>query len=989
MFSANCVTFMISALLVHANSIAARSRSTSCEELHRAYAKNDPARELTVFGSKHWLSVYHEDSKPSRAAAMLLLTVLRYGLRYKQVRMRTLPSSGLCGIQLQPEVDEDPISHEHEVVLAPSISWNETAPSSCVSEKETEVEPLRVLGAGAAPVSLDPPSKQHSSYLHANRTIRVAEISKLRKFAPSVLEVFGRFSPRPNDIRKMFPNFSLETACKWALNNSEVFENWLQITRTRVYEVAAYLCQDDPDNKEYIEILKQTLVTYNIHKNEDLKFNLKTNAKVFNVNCSDEYSLMKKFMERAHSFHWPRLIGVIASGAGIRATKSVASVLDTVLVQYDIPVPGDEFPPTRTATGRLQHLSLGIQYFLASCKWTRLAVISEDTKLACALMASLSSENNLIVRDVSVTRGVKTALSTLFAEKARIIFINGNPDTASTVLCMAHEEKKLITTSYVWILREWRFKGLTCSNYTIQENEFLHFTISFWWRGGDVNSLPPNTRPKKDIHRQIQNRLTTRVWPIRAAPLVDAVTILLHGFYNLLQSRYSIDDLHNNDTNRAFWASYDANPAQGVMQQLNSSQAALSCPLIYVYNSQSELEAVWKIYDDRVHVLYQPRPFFDEIMRPSDGRVSCWTTSTGSKFMPRCHDAGWFTGLVAIIIAIPTALYARRARQQLIARRDSVFTARLLARGRRASVALAPYLVDRATLKLDRELGNGRYGRVRLGVLRPPGKPPLVVAAKTLREEATQADEREFLNEAVTIASLSHEHIVRLIGVCATGGPPLVLMEHAFFGDLRKYLHERRHLVETVGHVSAETKQVSGPALTRLACQAAKALDYLRLKRIVHRDVRASNCLIDARRSLKLADFGLARKTETKEGNEEYKCRRSMFLPAMWMAPESLERGIFTADSDVWALGVLLLELVTLGARPYGHWSPDRVMRYVCAGGYPPLPRDATPELRLLLLQCWRHVPAERVSAAELARQLSCSPAALRPALQSPEYSEP
>lgn len=118
--------------------------------------------------------------------------------------------------------------------------------------------------------------------------------------------------------------------------------------------------------------------------------------------------------------------------------------------------------------------------------------------------------------------------------------------------------------------------------------------------------------------------------------------------------------------------------------------------------------------------------------------------------------------------------------------------------------------------------------------------------------------------------------MVRLLGVCAADGPPLLLMEYAFFGDLLRYLQERRHLAEVaatesdldsctdlvgdrevMAAVEPEATHVSATALTRLAKEAAEALAYLAKRRYVHRDVRAANCLIDASRTLKLADFGM------------------------------------------------------------------------------------------------------------------------------------
>lgn len=135
------------------------------------------------------------------------------------------------------------------------------------------------------------------------------------------------------------------------------------------------------------------------------------------------------------------------------------------------------------------------------------------------------------------------------------------------------------------------------------------------------------------------------------------------------------------------------------------------------------------------------------------------------------------------------------------------------------------------------------------------------------------AEEAEFLREGCALAALQHAHVVRLLGVCAADGPPLLLMEYAFYGDLLQYLHERKHLVElaamesysctdldnpdAMAAVEPEAVHVSATALTRLAREAAEALAYLAKRRYVHRDVRAANCLVDANRALKLADFGM------------------------------------------------------------------------------------------------------------------------------------
>ncbi|CAL1682096.1 unnamed protein product [Lasius platythorax] len=76
-------------------------------------------------------------------------------------------------------------------------------------------------------------------------------------------------------------------------------------------------------------------------------------------------------------------------------------------------------------------------------------------------------------------------------------------------------------------------------------------------------------------------------------------------------------------------------------------------------------------------------------------------------------------------------------------------------------------------------------------------------------------------------------------------------------------------------------------------------------------------------------------------------------LPVRWMAPESLMDGIFTTQSDVWAFGVLIWEITSLGKQPYPGRNNSEVLQYVCAGNKLPKPLNCPPTLYQLMQHCW------------------------------------
>lgn len=358
--------------------------------------------------------------------------------------------------------------------------------------------------------------------------------------------------------------------------------------------------------------------------------------------------------------------------------------------------------------------------------------------------------------------------------------------------------------------------------------------------------------------------------------------------------------------------------------------------------------ATWRITPDSVVDLTWNRKngiqTCEKILgrKPPEDRSRCLIQS-GDPFAPQCHYMVFFTSVALVTLTLALLYKVYRNRQFSIQLLEKQHQEYLINSRKHATSVLENYIVKRNEVQLMHVIGLGSFGQVRFAKLHRTDSETIVVAAKEPRGSFAFDDENIFLREACLLAPLNHKNIIRLVGVCLEDGPTMVLMEHAFYNDLQQYLVLRRQFVDGPqrGQVTAEqAMEVSDEELTRFAREAAGAIEYLAKCRLVHRDVRAGNCLVDKNRSLKLADFGMARELDSEE--PQYVTQRRALFPVIWMAPESIRSGIFSPASDVWSLGVLFLELATFGSRPFGDWSTCVVVRYIRCGGHPPLPPDTS-----------------------------------------------
>lgn len=199
----------------------------------------------------------------------------------------------------------------------------------------------------------------------------------------------------------------------------------------------------------------------------------------------------------------------------------------------------------------------------------------------------------------------------------------------------------------------------------------------------------------------------------------------------------------------------------------------------------------------------------------------------------------------------------------------------------------------------DKELlGFGGFGRVYKGTL-PSTR--LQVAVKRVSHESKQGL-REFVAEIATIGRLRHRNLVQLQGWCRRRGDLLLVYDYMANGSLDKYLFDDPKLI------------LSWDQRFRILKGAAAALLYLHEEWdqvVLHRDVKASNVLLDADMNGKLGDFGLARLYEHGANPNTTHVVGTLG----YLAPELTRTGKATTGSDVFAFGALLLE-VACGRRP-------------------------------------------------------------------------
>ncbi|XP_070845227.1 tyrosine-protein kinase Fer isoform X1 [Chaetodon trifascialis] len=261
------------------------------------------------------------------------------------------------------------------------------------------------------------------------------------------------------------------------------------------------------------------------------------------------------------------------------------------------------------------------------------------------------------------------------------------------------------------------------------------------------------------------------------------------------------------------------------------------------------------------------------------------------------------------------------------------------------------WILNHEDVVLGELLGKGNFGEVFKGTLQ---RDKTLVAVKTCKEDLPPELKIRFLSEARILKQYDHPNIVKLIGVCTQRQPIYIVMELVPGGDFLSFLRKKKD--------ELKTKQ-----LVRFSVDAAAGMAYLESKNCIHRDLAARNCLVGEGSVLKISDFGMSR----QEDDGIYSSSGLKQIPIKWTAPEALNYGRYSSESDVWSYGILLWETFSLGICPYPGMTNQQAREQVEKGYRMACPQRCPDDVYKVMQRCWQYNPEDRPKFSELQRDLA------------------
>nr|CCC91469.1 putative protein kinase [Trypanosoma congolense IL3000] len=247
-----------------------------------------------------------------------------------------------------------------------------------------------------------------------------------------------------------------------------------------------------------------------------------------------------------------------------------------------------------------------------------------------------------------------------------------------------------------------------------------------------------------------------------------------------------------------------------------------------------------------------------------------------------------------------------------------------------------------------RNIGKGNMGACVLVRNNEDGK--LYVIKQVDLTKMNRKERQQSLNEAHVLKSLQHPNIINYVDsfLANRSNYVCIVMEYADGGDLSS------RIKKSYGVNFRESQIVDW------IIQLTLSLSYVHKRKILHRDVKAQNVFLTSQNILKLGDFGIAR---TLSGT--YDQAKTFVGTPYYLSPELIMERPYDHRSDVWALGVIIYELMTL-KHPFNATNMKGLMQRILKLQYEPIPPLYTTELRNIVPRILTRDPAQRIRLSDI-----------------------
>ena len=255
--------------------------------------------------------------------------------------------------------------------------------------------------------------------------------------------------------------------------------------------------------------------------------------------------------------------------------------------------------------------------------------------------------------------------------------------------------------------------------------------------------------------------------------------------------------------------------------------------------------------------------------------------------------------------------------------------------------------INFSDLTLLNHIKQGVTGTIWQGILKQ--SMPVVIKCignNSMREDSMQRTE--------VMKKLKNPNILELQGICKAEDLTYIVTEFMQHGNIKEYLRNNSFCLETLDFIG-------------LSLQCSKGMAYLEDSEIIHGNLSSAKVLVGVESEMVVC------KVTGMFGTEEDKHKKgfTVRLPKRYMAPETAIHTIYQQQSDIWAFGILLYEVMTCGAEPYPRMTDTEVLENIVRGFRIPCPPNCSEEIYNIMSECWNEDPSRRIAFEDIVTRLS------------------